>query len=221
MGAHEKPQLTVDLLCAAAAPFAKAESTFDEPGLYGVTDGKAVGTYLERKFVEHLRAHYTFEEGNLASGIDLPGINVDIKATSVRRPQSSCPFKSARQKIYGLGYHLLIFVYEKSDNQETQTGRLNIAHTVFIDKSRTADFQTTSGLRQITENDGNQEDIAAFLLDRNLPIDDTGANQLAQEILSDTPLQGYLTISNALQWRLQYGRAIAQEGAVEGIVRIY
>ena len=54
---------------------------------------------------------------------DLPSLDVDIKVTSIRQPQSSCPFQSARQKIYGLGYHLLIFVYEKSDNDEAKTGR--------------------------------------------------------------------------------------------------
>lgn len=30
----------------------------------------------------------------------------------------------------------------------------------------------------------------------------------------------YLTISNALQWRLQYSRVIAQAGAVDGIIRV-
>ena len=44
------PQLTVETLRAEAATFAAAESAHDEPSLYGVTDGKAVGTYLEHKF---------------------------------------------------------------------------------------------------------------------------------------------------------------------------
>ena len=37
-----------------------------------------------------------------------------------RQPQSSCPFQSARRKIYRLGYHLLIFVYDKSDNDKAK-----------------------------------------------------------------------------------------------------
>ena len=53
---------------------------------------------------------YDFDGGNSASGIDLPELEVDIKTTSINQPQSSCPFKSARQKIYGLGYNLLVFV---------------------------------------------------------------------------------------------------------------
>jgi len=30
----------------------------------------------------------------------------------------------------------------------------------------------------------------------------------------------YLTISNALQWRLQYSRVIEQAGKVEGVLRL-
>jgi len=80
---------------------------------------------------------------------------VDIKVTSIRQPQSSCPFKSARQKIYGLGYSLLVFVYDKHD-----------------------------------------------------------------EVLRNPPEVGYLTVSNALQWRLQYSRVIEQAGKVGGILRL-
>ena len=81
--------------------------------MYGVTDGKAVGTYLEHKFQAHLQKNYEYAPGNSAKGIDFPELDVDIKVTSIRQPQSSCPFKSPRQKIYGLGYSLLVFVYEK------------------------------------------------------------------------------------------------------------
>ncbi|MHB0704127.1 hypothetical protein ACX4MU_00205, partial [Roseomonas mucosa] len=106
-----KPVLDIDSLIKEAAKFTAVESTHDEPSLFGVTDGKAVGTYLEHKFVAHLMDHYEFMGGNSALGIDLPSVEVDIKVTSIRQPQSSCPFKSARQKIYGLGYNLIVFVY--------------------------------------------------------------------------------------------------------------
>lgn len=215
-----KIPLTVQKLCGEAAVFAEIESNCDEPALYGVTDGKAVGTHLERKFVDRLRSKYAFSEGNSASGIDIPDLGVDIKATSVRQPQSSCPFKSPYQKIYGLGYHLIIFVYEKSDDHEARTGHLHMAHTIFVERSRTADYQMTRGLRQIIKNDGNMEDVIAFLQDKNLPVDDMAARNLAERILHEPPLQGYLTISNALQWRLQYGRVIAQAGNITGINRV-
>src|SRR5260370_29737258 len=120
--------LTVRLLQKEASSFAKAQSRHAEPSLFGVTDGKAVGTYLEHKFQTHLQRRYTYGRGNSARGIDFPELGVDIKVTSSRQPQSSCPLKSARQKIYGLDYSLLVFVYDKRDDEKSRTGRLDIQH---------------------------------------------------------------------------------------------
>src|SRR2546427_13250965 len=131
------PPLTVDALRTEAAVFSEAESVFPEPSLYGVTDGKAVGTYFEHKFHSYLSIRYTHNPGTSASGIDFPEINVDMKTTSKKQPQSSCPFKNPRQKIFGLGYALLIFVYVKTDDPKARTGLLDIKHTIFIEKERT------------------------------------------------------------------------------------
>ena len=210
-------KLTISNLKKEAHGFSIQESASTEPSLYGVTDGKAVGTYLEHKFQAYLHTKYKYEEGSSAKGIDFPELEVDMKVTSIRQPQSSCPFKSARQKIYGLGYNLIVFVYEKTDDDVARTGRLNIKHTVFVDRSRTADFQTTSGLIKIIENEGNVDDVLAFFSERMLPLDDIQARTLAGEVLVDPPKVGYLTISNALQWRLQYSRVIQQAGGVVGI----
>lgn len=215
-----KITLTIDALINEASRFAQIESIYDEPTLYGVTDGKAVGTYLEHKFNAYLADDYEYDQGNSASGIDIPGLGVDIKVTSIKQPQSSCPFRSASQKIYGLGYNLLVFVYEKFDDHANKTGRLNMHHTIYVDKARTADFQTTTGILEILRRSGNKDDILAFIAERNLPVDEIGANQLADRIISEPPEQGFLTISNALQWRLQYSRVIQQAGVVSGIWRI-
>ncbi|MFQ5853194.1 MAG: restriction endonuclease, partial [Candidatus Binatia bacterium] len=153
-------------------------------------------------------------------GIDFPELGVDLKVTSIRQPQSSCPFKAAKQKIYGLGYSLLVFVYEKTDDEQSRTGNLNVRHVIFIESSRTADFQTTTGLRRILDNSGNVDDIIAFLAERFLPVDDIQAQELAEEILRNPPEIGYLTVSNALQWRLQYRRVIDKAGEIAGIIRI-
>jgi hypothetical protein len=215
-----KPILSIENLCHEAAKFAEIESIYDEPSLYGVTDGKAIGTYFEHKFTAYLAQNYSCQPGNSALGIDLPDLDVDIKVTSIKQPQSSCPFKSATQKVFGLGYHLLLFVYDKYDNPVNRTGRLNMQHTIFIDKSRTGDFQTTRGIIDILNRDGNKDDITAFIIERNLPVDEIGANQLAETILESPPNQGYLTISNALQWRLQYSRVIQEAGSTSGIIRV-
>jgi hypothetical protein len=212
--------LTISCLKAEAATFAQIESGHNEPTMFGVTDGKAIGTYLEHKLQRYLHTQYSYTEGSSAKGIDFPVLEVDIKVTSIRQPQSSCPFRSARQKIYGLGYHLLIFVYEKTDDPLTQTGRLNILHTIFVDRSRTADFQTTSGLFRILENEANLDDVLAFFAERMLPLDDIQAQTLAEEVLHSPPEIGYLTISNALQWRLQYSRVILQAGLIEGVDKL-
>ena len=214
------PPLTIENLKREAVAFAVTESKHSEPSLFGVTDGKAVGTYLEHKFQTELLTRYAYPRGSSAKGIDFPGLDVDIKVTSIRQPQSSCPFKSARQKIYGLGYSLLVFVYDKRDDEAARTARLNILYTIFIEKDRTADFQTSSGLLNLLKNQANREDILAFFAERMLPLDDISAGILIDEILRNPPQVGYLTISNALQWRLQYGRAIEQAGLVSGLFRL-
>lgn len=215
-----KRTLDVQFLSLEAGRFTEMESSRPEPALFGVTDGKAIGTYVEHRFRDFLDERYVYEKGSSASGIDFPVLNVDMKVTRVTQPQSSCPFKSARQKIYGLGYSLLVFVYEKADDTVTQTGKLDFLHTVFVDENRTADYQTTTGILSIMENDGNTDDLIGFMQDRSLPVDDIQALQLAQELLANPPRVGYLTISNALQWRLQYQKILNQAGQVEGIKRI-
>lgn len=220
MRLKRRPNLTVHLVREHAAAFAEAESSHEEPTLYGVTDGKAVGTYLEHKFLRYLGQRFAFEQSSSAKGIDLPALALDIKVTSIRQPQSSCPYSSARQKIFGLGYSLLVFVYEKTDNDRRKTGRLNIVHVVYVCAEHTGDFQMTSGLRSILDNDGNKEDLIAFMLDRNLPVDEIEAGKIADEMLERPPALGYLTISNALQWRLQYGRVIEKAGTVPGVLRL-
>jgi len=213
-------KLTITRLKREAKIFGAEESVHHEPTLFGVTDGKRVGTYFEHKFQRYLHTKYKYSEGSSAKGIDFPDLEVDMKVTSIRQPQSSCPFKTARQKIYGLGYALLVFVYEKTDIPRKKTGNLKVLHTIFVNASRTADFQTTSGLRKIVENAGNVDDVLAFLQERCLPVEEIQAEQLAEEILKSPPEIGYLTISNALQWRLQYRRVIERAGEVNGVQRI-
>ena len=59
-----------------------------------------------------------------------------------------------------------------------------------------------------------------YIADRNLPVDEVEARRIAEELLVTAPQQGYVTISNALQWRLQYGHAIKSAGKVAGLTRL-
>lgn len=209
--------LDLDGLKAAAAEFAEGLRGTPIPELFGITDGKALGTWVEASFNEFLSDRYAYEPGNAARGIDFSELEVDLKATFVKQPQSSCPFRDASQKVFGLGYGLLVFVYEKTDTNETQSASIDVRHVLFIDQSRTGDFQTTRGIREILDRGGNIDDLVAFMEDRNLPLDEIGRMALAERVLKDPPTQGYITISNALQWRLQYGHAITNAGGVDGV----
>lgn len=212
-------KLTLEDLKKEAIRFCDISRNENHVDLIGVTDGKAVGTYIEHRFKDYLLGkNYELNTGNSAKGIDLPDTEImtDIKVTSITQPQSSCPFKSARQKIFGLGYNLLIFVYSKKDTEVTC--ELDFKYCTFVENKRTADFTITKRLREMVFDGANKEDIIGFLMDRNIPGDEIVYNQLADEILTNIPPQGYLTISNALQWRLNYSRVIALQNKVEGVL---
>ena len=147
-------------------------------------------------------------------------ILTDIKVTSIKQPQSSCPFKDAKQKIFGLGYNLLVFVYDKTDDPTTQTAILNFVSCSFVHKERTADYTTTFRLREMIKDGANEADIIAYLQDKNIPADEITLAKVAEQILQSTPEQGYLTISNALQWRLQYQRIVTLVDDIQGIEKI-
>lgn len=217
-----KPKLTKEKLRAEAKLFCIAESKIKNKELYGVTDGKAVGTYVEHKFQQQLKSKYSITIGSSANGIDLPSKDIltDIKVTSIKQPQSSCPYKDAKQKIFGLGYNLLVFVYDKIDNPRTKTTTLHFVSCAFISSERTADYTTTYRLREMIKDRANEDDIAAYLNDRNIPADEITLQNIAKMILKNPPKQGYLTISNALQWRLQYQRVVSMDKSITGINKI-
>ena len=51
-----KPALTKDNLIESARLFCETERSANHPELIGVTDGKAVGTYVEHRFQQFLQA---------------------------------------------------------------------------------------------------------------------------------------------------------------------
>lgn len=78
----------------------------------------------------------------------------------------------------------------------------------------------TTGILDIIANNGNAEDLFAFLSDHKIPSDEVTLMNMAEELLKNPPKIGYLTISNALQWRLQYGRIVNLTESVNGITQI-
>ena len=64
-----KKTLTQRNLIATAKAFCLEGHTYQE--LFGVTDGKAVGTFIEHKFRGRLKEFYTMQIGSPALGLDL------------------------------------------------------------------------------------------------------------------------------------------------------
>ena len=60
-----KRELTIDLLCEEDSAFSERESEHRELSLFGVTDGKAIGTYLEHKFQANLPPQLHLPKGKL------------------------------------------------------------------------------------------------------------------------------------------------------------
>ena len=72
----------------------------------------------------------------------------------------------------------------------------------------------------MVKDKANETDIIAYLNDKNIPGDEIILAKLAEQILKTPPEQGYLTISNALQWRLQYQRIVSLKEDIPGISKI-
>ncbi len=214
------PKLTIQTLCKEAASFSAVQSKTPEKSLFSVTDGKAVGTFLEHKFRDYLKSQYEFEEGSSDNEIAFPVLMVDVKATCITRPESFVPFKSARQKVYGLGYSLLVFIYDEIESSATKAITLKIQDVIFVEAEHTADYQLTLNLRKLLEAGGNRDEVFDYLLNLNLPVEEIGLNNLADEIISNPPSQGFLTISTAYQWRLYFSRAIERAGFEQGVLNL-
>ena len=209
-------KLTRKKLIEEAEKFCEHESRITHPELLGVNDGKSIGTYIEQRFKSHLKSRYKFNNGSVAKGIDFPDyyINTDLKVTSDKRPQSSSPFKNVEQKIYGLGHNILLLVYRKRDINDKCY--LEFKHCIFIPSQKTGDYNLTSELRKLTDKGAGAKEIVKLLKEKNIPGDDDFLKNLAKRILSNPPEQGYLTISNALQWRLKYSNAINYKNEIKG-----
>lgn len=213
-----KEPLTKDALIEEAKLFCMEENKSNQN--LNLDDGKSIGTFIEHNFKNYLKEKYTFNEGNSALGIDFPDstINTDIKSTSIVKPQSSCPYRNPKQKIYGLGYSLLIFTYEKKNTIDgVQIKFLDIS---FIDESKTGDYTITKLVNDMLDEGCNKNDIINLLRIREISDDTETLNMLSDMIISKRPNQGYLTISNAMQLRLKYTRITDLKEKVDGIRKI-
>jgi len=61
-----KKKLTIKGLISSANKFCEQETKYENKELFGVTDGKAVGTYIEHKFKDFLNKNHIIDNGNSA-----------------------------------------------------------------------------------------------------------------------------------------------------------
>lgn len=183
-------KLTINLLKKEAIAFCKHENIITHNELISVTDGKAVGTYIEHKFEEYLKNKYEVNIGSSGKGIDLPDsyINTDIKVTSIKKPQSSSPFKNIEQKVYGLGHNLLIFVYDKKNIDKSCY--LNFKYCIFLEAERSGDYNLTKILRKMIELNAKESDIIEILKDSDIPGDNQTLEILAKKNNKKSPKTG-------------------------------
>lgn len=72
---------TVRNLCNVAKDFCDQESKKWHTDLFGITDGKAIGTYVEHLFESYLSNKFDIRKGNSAAGLDLSYI---IKTATIK-----------------------------------------------------------------------------------------------------------------------------------------
>lgn len=215
-----KPNLKAQSLLSETRLFAKQISGEPIQEIYGKTDGKNVGTYVEKKFKEYLKHKYNVEIGNSARGIDLPEINVDIKVTSKKKPQSSSPFKNAREQIFGLGHCLLIFVYIRVDDSKTGRSKLEIEKVFFVEKEKTSDKELTRKINDIlTMKDGDTiKSLVVCINKKNKHLSEELILSIAEEFSTKEGIpEGVIGISNAPQWRLSFSNVVKQDEKTQGL----
>ena len=211
-----KTKLTIQRLQQEAAAFAEVESTYPEPTLYGVTDGKAIGTYLEHKFRAHLEVKYTFASSNSASRHRLSRFTGGHEGYRHHPAAIVVSLQVGKTEDIRAGILGSCVRLREEGRPEDDHRCSEYPPYGFRRRTPTADFTMTRLIRQHLEAGCNAEDLIGLMHDKNLPVDDIEANNIAQELLKKPCEQGYLTISNALQWRLQYARVIEQAGKMDG-----
>lgn len=208
-----KPMLTLALLKAFAAEFVASLSRSSIRELFGITDAKAVGSYVEALFNVEIAKRYAHTAGSAASGIDFPELNVDLKVTSVKQPQSSSPFSSASQKVYGLAmtgganfdiaeYMILKLIGELSIDRptvsmlcKTSVARcvLEFAHDVSLPVARATEIRRIDAARYF----GAAVDACLFSFDVQAP--DAGYYaQVYNELDDKTPTDSWGVVAGAV-----------------------
>jgi hypothetical protein len=189
------------------------------------TKSKDIGTYFEDSLRAYINEVLGLERrGSVASGIDLPHFNVDVKTTRITRPQSSSKIRRFSERLTGVPYNILLIIYSREDVEEGE--KHTFENCVYIPKERTGDHRKSTAAAQSMENYKNgeitQEELREELEDlvSENPDDVTEIKDSElDEIIENPPEPGVITISPAVQWRFSYTQ---MKGEVpEGADRVY
>jgi len=103
------------------------------------TDGKSLGTYIEKLLkAEMSRLLGIPLIGSSASGVDIPELDLNTKATSDRQPQSSEPFDSAYDRVLGAKFDIVVCIYNGRELLESSCP-LRILSAEYLKKTEVAD----------------------------------------------------------------------------------
>lgn len=100
-------------------------------------------------------------------------------------------------------YGVLLLPYEEDD------GRLVFAEPVLIPRAETGDRQLTTRLAELLDDGAGERELTAFLLGSDAELAPAAAHQIAVRILGEGISIGRLGLSDARQWRVRYGQALA------------
>lgn len=182
---------------------------------------KRIGTYFENELrVWFEEKHGFVSDGSVAEGIDLPAFNLDVKTTSNRHPQSSSPFDDPGERITGVDYNILLFVY---DRKSVEGGnKFEIVSCAYIPKERASDYRKSENARTLVADYREGTLTESELREQLEELTGIGAisDEKFEEIKQNPPKKGGITMTPAVQWRFNYNKMVKDE-VPEGTDRIY
>jgi hypothetical protein len=173
---------------------------------------KTSATAIEQRLHEYLGRRYIVDRGNAASGADLPALGYDIKVTSMRKPQSSAPYRGISEKIFGLPYGILVLPYSDS------RGRVTFGEPVLLRPEETADRRLTAQLNEMKKQGVGWGQFIGFLRAITPDVEPVELERLASRIVDEEIPSGRVGLSDARQWRVRYGEAIREAHAADPAV---
>ena len=141
------PILTIDELIHAARRFCEIESRENHIDLIGVTDGKAVGTYVEHKFQHFLQSQYRVDIGSMAyvamlllNSEKVQGFLTSIAFLDAKRPYT-------KKVLERIDFDKIVASLTIDELTETEQ-KLNLSYYVTIPMYDS--FKSLLGVRQLS-----------------------------------------------------------------------